>query len=307
MILFILLVGGMSVIRVTAQTSPVILNFILQPPFSPYFEDYFDYEFKSMLILSGMANPATGDYEIYLKGSIEGNNGVTIHTQSGFRPSAPVIVPNGGSVMLTGADLGPYFSIENLEVSGISLMQLAFGDGLPEGVYTVCMQAFDYYTDLPLSGDYPAGCSSGLIIQHVEPPQIMTPFNEQFLVPTDPPQLIISWTSPAGAPLGTLYELSIAEVFEGMDPNEAIEGLLSPPHLETSTLQTTYLYSIADPVLEPGSQYVVQVQATDPNGMTLFRNEGKSEVVMFQYGEKPVSEEPADSLKTKKGKEKLTP
>jgi len=256
-----------------AQSPSVTLQVVITPPLSPYFEDYLQFENKAMVILNGMPQPDRGDYEVYLRGQIEGNNGVLIRTKEFFKPGAPIIVPNGGSVMVTGSELNPYFTLSNLDVSGIDAAELAVSDGLPEGVYTFCMRAYDFYTDEPLSADIPSGCSQALVIQHVDPPQILNPVNEQLLIQSDPQQMVISWSRPAGAPLQTSYHLALAELFEGMDPNEAIQGMLSPPCFETETNQSTYLYGLADPPLEPGHRYVLQVQIRDDEELTIFRNE----------------------------------
>ena len=277
------------------QGNSVMLNLILQPPFSPYFEDYFEYENKAMLMVTGVANPASGDYEIYFKGKLEGNNGILLMTQEGFKPGSPVTVPNGGSLMLTGSDLSPYFALENLQVTGIELIDLATGDGLPEGIYSVCFQAYDYATDQPVSGDYPAGCVTGLYIQHVDPPQIMTPFNDQVIVENPLQQLVISWNQPAGTPLNTLYHIAMAEVYEGISPDEAITGMLAPPFFETTVNQTTYLYGMADPPLQPGTRYALQIRAEDPAGKTTFRNDGASAIISFVYGQETGEEEDSTS------------
>lgn len=281
--------------RLYAQGEAINLNLVLQPPFSPHFEDYFEYEQKALLMATGVSNPQSGDYEVYFRGKLEGNNGILIQTRSDFKPGSPVIVPNGSTIMLSGSDLSPYFSVENLDVSGMEISQLLTGDGLPEGIYTLCMQAFDFYTDLPVSADYPAGCAGGLIIQHVEPPQIMSPVNGLTVPASEVQQVVISWNQPAGAPLHTRYTLTLAEVYEGILPEEAITGMFSPPIFDLTVDQTTYLYGLADPPLETGKTYALQVQAEDPTLQTVFRNDGKSAVISFTYGDSSGEEDDSTS------------
>jgi len=60
--------------------------------------------------------------------------------------------------------------------------------------------------------------------------------------------------------------------------------LSQPPVFRITTSQSLYVYSVADPPLVQGLEYVWRVQARDRDGRDDFRNNGYSEVCTFTYG-----------------------
>ncbi len=253
----------------------------LLPPYSPYFSDYLVYENKTTLILSG---PNAANRSFFLRGSVTGDNGITITTKNGFKPALPLTFSNGPTLILKGADLEEYFNWENVNVLGIDLPKLAQGDGLPEGNYTICIRAYDYTTGEALSQDAPSGCVT-IAIKNIEPPIINLPrcgTNVQI----NPAQTIVfSWNPPPGAPPTTKYLIKMAEVPAGLNNyNDALNTLTTPPFFEKEVFTSTYVYTLADAPLTTGRTYVFKVVAFDPGNKTNFRNNGESEVCYFMYG-----------------------
>ncbi|MDH5379967.1 MAG: fibronectin type III domain-containing protein [Cyclobacteriaceae bacterium] len=68
------------------------------------------------------------------------------------------------------------------------------------------------------------------------------------------------------------------------DRNPYDAFLAQQPLYEVTTGQTQIVYGMAEPALIPGRKYAWQVQAQDLDGRDLFKNQGKSEIHVFQYG-----------------------
>ncbi|MFN8335304.1 MAG: hypothetical protein U0U09_09240 [Cyclobacteriaceae bacterium] len=111
------------------------------------------------------------------------------------------------------------------------------------------------------------------------------------MTPTQPQNIVFQWTprhtgSPNSA-FSTEYDIKLVELWPvNRNPNDAI--LTSPPILETTTRGTTFIYDVSQTPLEPGRHYALQVKAKSIVGadeLDLFKNNGKSEVITFIYGD----------------------
>ncbi|MFT6360794.1 MAG: hypothetical protein ACJAYJ_005036, partial [Saprospiraceae bacterium] len=227
------------------------------------------------------------DYGVQLKISIEGN-GISLITKPGYRP--PIISLFPGANPLSASELSNYFNPSNMLINGISPQALqANGSGLPEGVYTLCVQAFDYYrVDVPLS-------INSCIPQYFKknyPPTLVTPGNYSTVPMTGGNQdLFFNWQTNADLSIQTNYKLSIAEVLPNQNPNDAInnsatliyDGDLEPPIMNVTSFQ----YGANQQPLVLGKRYAYRIQAEDMVGTTTFENNGLSEVYSFYYGVDP--------------------
>ncbi len=264
---------------------PVTVQILVQPPYSSHIEDYTSYENKLVLILSGQANSNMQPYQVYFKGFLQGDNGVRVETDENYKPPVPVEIPAGGSISFNGNELD-FFSSEHLTITGTNAKSIILSDGLPEGYYHICIRAFDYDSDQPLSGEEPIGCSPDFGIFHVDPPQIVFPACGENIMATETQNIVFSWTIPVNSPVNTQYTLTLTELQQGQDPNDAANAMSYPPFFETNTQANSYAYTMADPPLEEGKTYVVQVRAFDPEEKTEYKNNGYSEVCTFTYGNK---------------------
>jgi TANFOR domain-containing protein len=159
----VLLVLSILLITNSFGQNNISVNVIVNPPYSHDIRDYMSQPGKILVML--MANPspdlAAGRdvYRFKLIGSITGDNGIFLRTLDAYRPPMPIEMALGESRQLTANDVENYFSSENLEYQGITKREL-FSKGLPEGSYTICIQAVDYDTNEPLSEEEPFGCSA---------------------------------------------------------------------------------------------------------------------------------------------------
>ncbi|MEL7004549.1 MAG: hypothetical protein AAFN93_17715, partial [Bacteroidota bacterium] len=274
--------------NIQAQNVVQMVNQVV-PPYSPYLSDYTGHDNRIILLLTN--NEIRESVDISLAGTLEGDNGVSIEIPVDYRPPAPITLGPRETIRLTGLRLADYFNEQSLRVSGVEQSELFYGSGLPEGNYTLCLRAIDYNTGRFLSMPT-MGCGF-LQIRNLEPPTILQPFCGDTIAAVRPQNLFFNWTIPPGAnPSNTEYLFRIVEMEEGiLNPNQAIDAAPEIAFFEKVLNINTYQYSLADPPLIDGRSYAFRVTArarTDRSSRTnqeiRFRNNGRSEVCYFTYG-----------------------
>jgi TANFOR domain-containing protein len=268
----------------------VTLNVL--PPYTPYVSDYFSLQNKTIVTFTNLNRI---NYQIKIVGKIEGDNGVVISTSPDYSPPNPINVPAFGSVTIFGSDLEKYFDINTVEISGIRKQELLAGGGLPEGNYQLCVQAFDYNTNLPLSDEAPTGCSAPFTIQQIEPPFIITPTCDDNITALTPQNVVFTWTTPSRINANTKYLLKIAELPNTLrNPGDALNNLTTPPFFEKTLTTNSYIYGMSDPNLIVGKKYAFSVTVFETlsgrigevfQNNIAFKNNGQSEPCVFTYGE----------------------
>lgn len=290
-----LIISLMMTISAFAGDLNLFVN--VSPPYTPFVSDYFALSSKTMVTIS---NPGRVEYRILLRGKFEGDNGVTLSTNPAYKPPTPIVVPAFGTVTIFGSQLEKYFDVNTMLVQGVKKQDLISGGGLPEGFYKVCIQAFDYdNTTIPRSDPDPSGCSAPFTIQIIEPPFIIMPMCNEVVTPLNPQNLVFTWTTPSKVSANTKYLLKIVELpLNARNIGDALQNTTVPPFFEKTLSTNSYIYGMADPILQLGRKYAFSVTAfesqsfQDRPGQILIknigmRNNGQSEPCMFQYGEKP--------------------
>ena len=267
--------------RVQAQT--VRVTVVPLPPYSTHLSDYVDQPNRLLVTLSNSGRTAVS---LQLAGSITGDNGVSARTKPGAHSTRPVTLDPLQTRRLDADELGLLFDENMLAYTGVSAQEIVRGNGLPEGTYTICVQALDYATGRLLSAGEPVGCSRPFSLRSLEAPYIIKPQPDETVRANSPQNLIFSWSRPAGAPVTTEYELRIVEMSDPRrNPNDAFLAGTVPPLFErTVTGAPVLLYGPGEPALIQGRRYAFAVTARDPRNRTVFRNNGRSEVQSFVYG-----------------------
>jgi len=266
--------------------NPISVQVMVVPPYSSAINEYIDNPDK-VLINIMHTGIGYGTLEIYLKGTITSDGGISATTEPGYKPPSPLTIQEGSMYGLSGNNISEVFSIDHIIIEGIELSQV-IETGLPEDNYQICIQAYDYYTDKPLSEETPLGCSNIFYIRNPEPPQILMPMCGDTIRSNGLSNIIVSWTTPPGAPINTQYTLLVAEVPEGMPviPDDIVATQLFPPFYEQTTTTTMLFLSPQQVMLAPGNTYAFVVVAEDPSGDIIFNNNGMSEVCWFNYRER---------------------
>lgn len=286
LIKIILLFAVLFVIeRTQAQVYPVQGNSVLIPPYSVYLADYTNGA-TDRLILNLVLNDITRpELKVRLRARIVGQN-ITLETKPEYI-GKELVLQGGIPLRITGSELNEYFNPDNLNFSGISRREFEKTGALPAGFYQFCFEVLEYNRGVKISNSI---CANGWLILN-DPPIINLPRNGEKLTPTQPQNIVFQWTprhtgSPNSA-FSTEYDIKLVELWPvNRNPNDAI--LTSPPILETTTRSTTFIYDVSQTPLEPGRHYALQVKAKSIVGadeLDLFKNNGKSEVITFVYGD----------------------
>lgn len=279
------LVGFILAISVNAQVYPVGGNAVLVPPYSVYLADYTSPTSDRLianLVLNDVTRP---ELRVRLRIKITGQN-IALETKPEYI-GREIVLEGGVPTRLTGVDLAEYFNPNNLNFSGITKRTFEQTGALPQGFYQFCVEVLEYNRGVKISNTI---CAPGWLILN-DPPIINLPRNGEKLRPLQPQNVVFQWTprhtgSPNSA-FSTEYDVKLVEIWpSNRNPNDAI--LTSPPILEETTRSTTFIYDISQTPLEAGRHYALQVKAKSIVGadeLDLFKNNGKSEVISFVYGD----------------------
>lgn len=265
--------------------SNVVINITTIPPYSPYLSDYLVYENKTLINVTAIGTPGE-TYNLYFTGSITGDNGISIKTKSDQYPSQPFTIKANVPTNLTGNDLKEIFDLSMVDVVGTTLKTVVRSNGVPEGNYTICIQAHDYQTKEPIGFE---NCGAPMSIVHVNPPTLTSPQCESDVSVTTPQTLLLSWTYNPGVTHTTRYLIKMVELLDTQNPYDAINSQTTPAFFEKTVSGINYMYTAVDPKLTPGKRYAWRVKAFDLNDKTKFKNNGESEVCWFTY-QNPVRE-----------------
>ena len=265
-----------------AQTYPVQSFIQVSPPYNSYLPDYadpFSNQLKVLLTLTDFAVPST---QVKLRFEIEGP-GYSMTSADLIAFPAITLTP-GIPVEISGADLAPYLATENLIFSGLSPADYEISKVLPEGPATICVEVVDVTSAGQPTVGNPACAQTWFSLY--DPPLLNLPFCGSEILPTDPQNVLFSWTPlHMGSPLAgaTSYQFELFEIRPEMgDPNVVVESTL-PIYTETTT-NTFVNYGIVQPILVTGMSYVWRVKAQDPSARDLYRNNGYSAVCTFTWG-----------------------
>jgi hypothetical protein len=275
-LLLFLILAGFGV-RAQTDAPPVTAAVQTLPPFTPNLSDWSDplnNKIGITLLLNDRAQPG---YQVQLRLTIEGQ-GVRLTTSPDWAPT-PISLSYGIPTQLTGIDLLAYFDLDHLNFSGISRQQYLAQGGLPEGTYSICVEALDIIR----TDEGSASLSSCSFVQArlLDPPVILSPIGLQ--TPISPQLLLVQWQARHTASFMTDYTLEIYQEDPGMTPEQVFA--LQQPYVETQLSgMTSTIIDAAFPILQQGVRYFARVRAEDPMGASVFKNGGYSELAFFTYG-----------------------
>ncbi len=291
---------------------PVNVTVQLIPPYSTRLSDYANNPGKAIIMLR---NTQPRAITVYLRANITGDNGIQIFTNPNFRASRSITLQPNIPYTLNVSDLQDVFDINQLSTRNITIDDIERKNGLPEGIYQVCVRAYDFTRQTtPLSAESPLGCTTVRLTQ-LEPPILIKPFEDEEVRPLQPQNVIFTWSPSAGAAPGTQYRIKIIELFDPKrNPNDAFLASTQPSFFEKTVNGNVYVYGPADPQLVVGRKYVWAVTALDQISAggritkegTAFRNGGRSEIRTFIYKDSNIRDSEKKEVKeplSKKSKE----
>ncbi len=263
-----------------AQTVyPVRTYTVLTPPM-PYTLSGFASEPGRMQLNINVDDVSLESYAVYFRLVIKGN-GIKLHTKPTMYQE-PFYLDGGMHEVLTGMDLEPLFNPKNLLFEGYSLREYERTGRLPEGVYQISVELWDYYHKINISQAMP-----GVAVMYLtRAPRLTFPTKDAEVDLISNPTLRFSWMGsiPNDPQTDPVYRFSLYEIRpEGRNPYEVVK--VSPPIFTEDTKQPYLLYDMGMPPLENGMEYAWQVQSVDLEERARFQNDGLSEVYNFSYGQ----------------------
>ncbi len=267
----------------------VAVSFNLIPPYSAYVYNYADLSGQAIITLT---NTSMQPLDVRLEGILTNTTtGLFVRTDPGHRGPVPIVLPPGGTQVLSTQPGVMDFLDPNYVTTNASPTQeqsIVQTGQLPEGVYTFCIEVYDYNGPQLLSMAN-AGCFT-FLLQYANPPIIVQPANGQQISPymINP---VFTWTPPLGNLTGAMisYDLLVTPVFPGQNPNDAIIAARSylrgqPVLVKNGLMNTVYVRQPSDLPFEPGKTYAMQVTAKDLNNNVAISNQGRSEIGVFSVG-----------------------
>ena len=280
---------SVSLAQAQPQRFPANVTPTLGLPYSLFLSDYTD-PAKEQLVANILFNDFNeSQWTFKLKIRLEGFD-ILMETKADFRPSQPITVSPGELVRFTGADWAEYFDYRNLNITGNGRNVLFNSGRLPEGGYNLYVQVLDYDTGDPLSRETPISWWMGLM----NPPLLIAPQEDAYINPASV-QIPFLWqlfnVSPVNNVMGVEYELTLWEItdntipFNQINPLSAVQNGQALEIYQSGIVSTSSLnYGLAEPSLEAGKAYIYRVQALDPEGRDMFKNQGYSQYRRFYYG-----------------------
>lgn len=270
-----------------AAQSPITVTINVLPPYPNYVDEVVEMGDQTIITLQN--TDISSSYSVKLRAILSGNNGITVRTRESALPNTPIDMEPGETVVLTGEELSVFYnsySENDFDFIGISEQDIINNQQLPDGSYTICLRAFDYQSDIPLSANSPSGCSQPFTVVSVDPPIITVPQNNTTVATTDPQFLNINWI-PVSISLPDLrYRLEMVDLTDfPMNPYDAFETGDFLFFAQDDIMANTFLYGMEHPLLTPGHEYAIRVRAYRDGGPLNVSNDGYSDIVLFTYGE----------------------
>jgi hypothetical protein len=271
-------------LRSYSQTYPVQINTQLVPPYSGYLPDYGDPTAQNLKVFLQFNDFTTPQYNLRLKFEIKGN-GFSLITKTIFNPP-PITLQPGQPILLSGTDIAPYLSSNNLDFIGINQNQYEQRMALPEGYYSICITAYDYYSGSPVQVSNEA-CAQGWFTLS-NPPLLNLPLCNSVVNPLQPQNLFFNWTPVnLGSPNSAFNTSYLFELWEmrpdsTVNPNQLVQN--TQPVFSQITAFNSLNYGITETPLNLYYKYAWRVKAIDGSGKDWFINNGYSQVCTFYYG-----------------------
>ncbi len=268
----------------------VIVNVV--PPYSTQAKDYLQQGNSVMITL---INGYATSKNVRVVGTLSGvNNNIVVKLRDDFMPTGPIVLAPGQNKLLTLDQLKVFNSnitSNDILVQGFKKEDYLNGGNLPEGLYKLCMKAFVYNDPAGIVAQS-EGCGA-FNIQLYDAPMILNPVDKTAVKPLNPQFVNFSWT-PSGQVGKTKYTFKIVDLTATnvFNPNDAFNGNVLPYFQQTNININSLQLDNSKPKLKNGNKYAVEVTAYDPQNKTNYKNKGKSQVIVFDYKDGGVNNNP---------------
>lgn len=280
--IFLFLLAGVAAF---AQQYPVQGSLAIASPYPANLSDYANSNIQNVVLNLTLTDLNMANKRVRLKVFIQTQN-ATIAQNIDNISGEPLIMLDGGIPQrFTNAELAHYFRLENLQ--GIN--PDGYARSLPEGVYTIGFEVYDYFTGNKLSGRIAQ--TFWIIIN--DPPLLNSPTDKSKIADFTSGSgsnggIIFNWTPRSTQVTNTEYEFTLCELWDPAgDPYQQFMSAI-PKYQTTVSNSTTLIYTQAQPTLISGYTYAWRVRAKAKAGFEdvgLYRNDGYSNLFTFRYGD----------------------
>nr|WP_319399902.1 glycohydrolase toxin TNT-related protein [uncultured Carboxylicivirga sp.] len=268
-----------SLTALSAQTVYPIRSYTILTPPMPYSLSSFAGETGKMQLNINVDDISLDNYPVKFRLFITGN-GIRLYTKPNMIQD-PYYLFGGMTETLTGLDLAPLFDPNNLIFEGFSKRQYEVEGRLPEGVYQVKVEVWDYHHNINISQAIP-----GVAVMYLtRAPQLTLPFDNSELDILNNLNIRFSWMGfvPNDPLSDIVYEFKLWEILpDGRSKYEVANSVA--PIFTQQTSEAYLVYDMGMPPLQTGRSYAWQVQAVDLDNRARFQNDGYSDVFQFRYG-----------------------
>ena len=216
-------------LQTVAQNYPVQAQVQLLPPFTSYLPDYADPFNNQMKVMLTLTDFTVASHQVKIRITMEGN-GYSIRTNE-YLNLPPITITPGVPVEISGSDLAPYLTTENLIFTGINVADYTQRKVLPEGPCTICIEVIDFTSPNGTVLGNPA-CSQAWFARK-NPPMLNQPMCGNNIPETTPQQILFSWSpdntiNTAGLTTDYTFELfeNNTNPDDNIDPNQIVNSTL---------------------------------------------------------------------------------
>ena len=192
-----------------ASNAQVTVNLNIMPPYSPFYRDYAGFNHDYLSTNHTIVNlTSSTNVNVYLTASIKkDDNSISIQVRESYRPAMPISLVANIPKIQTGIQLKNIYgsgSTNDLILIGVTTNEVIYNQALPEGNYTVCIQARDFVT-----GEVLGESCQTIYIVFYEPPQITNPTNLTSVYSKYPQLVITSWACATPNQAGLRYRCAL--------------------------------------------------------------------------------------------------
>jgi len=290
--LILILAVGISIVpnfHLIAQ-NPINMTLVKTGPHSSHLDNVDDFLEKIILTTQEVVGKPI---DFNLKITVTGPNDMNVLIEKALTEA--ISLNEHQALTVTGLDMEDYGLLDNVSSEDINPPSerefLESGRILREGHYIICMTAIDIeypYEELSLPACYEYD------IEYGDAPIINIPEMNDTIVALDPPaQFNVAWEhNPIGGYFNLDYNVRIIDItpYPYSDPNELMDqpGIASLLDEDKPGVLSTFFDDID---FEINHKYGLRVTATDPDDEMVFKNGGRSNVVVFVYGDEGSEED----------------
>lgn len=265
---------------------PVTVIVSLSPPYSPFLNEYgssgVDKLQVSLIVNDSRLLNHPGKLQMLIE---HVGSGIVMRT-SEYAAIAPIMLTGNVTEVFNGFDLNKYFLAQNNVFTGFDQSQYMQTGRIPDGQYRIGFRVVDAQRpEIVLSNT--AYTQAGWFVLN-DPPQINLPRNKEKVRVNDLQNVKLEWfprhLGSLNAAFATSYQIELFAIrIPGMNPNQVAMSM--QPDFTDVTNRTSYNLTNDKYLLEPGVEYAYRIKAMAGDGqLTLFQNDGYSEVFSFIYG-----------------------